>query len=91
MVTAKRARSAEFRWESGREAPLHSHGHSEAPISLSRSNSKVRRESKLPVPGQTLGKSGSGAMRPTHDPSRNGSARWKAGMASARWKGDLSA
>ena len=54
MVTAKRARSAEFRWESGREAPLHSHGHSEDPISLSRSNSKVRRESKLPVPGQTL-------------------------------------
>ena len=43
MVTGKRARSAEFRWGSGREAPLHSHGHSEGPISLRRSNSKVRR------------------------------------------------
>ena len=37
MVTGKRARSAEFRWGRGREAPLHSHGHFEDPISLSRS------------------------------------------------------
>jgi hypothetical protein len=49
VVASKRARSAEFRWGSGREAPLHSHGHSEDPISLNRSNSKVRRGSILPV------------------------------------------